>query len=54
MLDWFETQAPIRKKLQVLMLALVGACALNLLDIPAMLLYPDSAFVFVAGNTKSR
>lgn len=50
MLDWFETQAPIRKKLQVLLLALVGACALNLLDIPAMLLYPASAFVFVAGN----
>ncbi|MBF9149493.1 methyl-accepting chemotaxis protein [Novosphingobium jiangmenense] len=47
MLDWFETQAPIRQKLRVMMLALVGASALNLLDIPAVLLLPEHALLFV-------
>ncbi|MGV3510764.1 MAG: methyl-accepting chemotaxis protein [Novosphingobium sp.] len=48
MLDWFETTAPIREKFRVMTLALVGACALNLLSIPALLLFPERAFIFVS------
>lgn len=50
MLDWFETQAPIREKFRWLLLALVGAAAVNLLDIPAMLLFPRQAFALVTAD----
>lgn len=48
MLDWFETQAPIREKMRVLTLALVGAAALNLFDIPVLLLHPEHSLALVS------
>lgn len=48
MLDWFESQAPIREKFRVMMLVLVGASALNLLNIPAVLLFAEHAFAIVS------
>lgn len=49
MLDWFEKQAPIREKMRVMMLALVGASALNLFDVPAILLFPEHILMLVSG-----
>lgn len=47
MLDWFETQAPIRQKFHALLLGLMAVAALNLLDLPAMMLFPDETFIIV-------
>jgi methyl-accepting chemotaxis protein len=47
MLDWFETQAPIREKFRALLLALLAASALNLLDLPAIQMFPDHALIAV-------
>lgn len=49
MLDWFETQAPIREKMRLMMLALLGASALNLFDVPAILLFPEHILMLVSG-----
>ncbi len=47
MLEWFETQAPIREKFRVLLLVLLAASALNLLAVPAIELFPEQAMLAV-------
>ncbi len=47
MLHWFETQAPIRTKFQVLLFGLTAITGLNLLTIPVQLLLPAHAFWLV-------
>ncbi|MDT0510024.1 methyl-accepting chemotaxis protein [Novosphingobium sp. MMS21-SN21R] len=47
MFDRFVTQAPIREKFRVLSVALTAAAAINLLDVPALLLAPQFALMEV-------
>jgi len=49
MLNWFETQAPIRDKFRVMRHIMVGAAAINFLAIPALIYIPDHALI-VAGT----
>ncbi len=48
MLDWFETQAPIREKFRVLSIGLTGSTGLSLLAIPAVAWAPDHALLLVS------
>lgn len=49
MLEWFETQAPVREKFRALLFALIAASALNLLDVPAIAMFPAHPMIIVAG-----
>lgn len=43
MLEWFETQAPIRTKFRTLLIVLTGLTGLNMLAIPLLMLLPGQS-----------